>query len=64
MITANGASEGFRPCRQKKECVFKRMRFRFHQKRIDSRPHKRFDAFSTFNSTTFDSGRTARCDVS
>ena len=40
MVTTNGAREGFRPCPQKKkERVFKRMRFRFHQKRIDSRPH-------------------------
>ena len=31
---------------------------------IDSRPHYRVDAFSTFHTETFENDRVARCDIS
>ena len=38
----------------KNKCVFKSLRFRCHRKRIvDSRPHYRFDTFSTVHTKTF-----------
>ena len=49
------------------KCVFKRMRRVFvviGNASIDSRPHFRFDAFSTVRAKTLENDRIACCDVS